>query len=533
MLLQFRWIFSMLHDSRNNDDGGQEKDQSVVNTPSTSYNEHIKLRTHFDNSQLPSMLSLTNVKTSSIPPIPPQSLPPPPPLPPQQQRIQTQVQQQKQAQQLQSTPMKSSQIYSPTNPPPNSQPASNTKLATFLRSGSAFPILVLTHNRPKLLEKTLTSLLKVRGVHRDRIFIAQDGHDPKVLSVIRKFGLKVDIHENPRVNGPPWKVGAVKIARHYRWSLSRMFQVFDPETPATIVVEDDLLFAPDFLEYFHAVAPILDNDPTLWAASSWNDNGFDYLVKDPKEIKRTGFFPGLGWCMTRKLWNELGTKWPQEHWDHWLRQPAQHKGREVLIPAMPRVYHNGVKGTFMDQQTHNKYFARIATNRDEKVSWNIPWDYGGHSRTMDPYVAKAGNKIYTSRITQLIQNGDTKHVHGINELRENDGSANNDGKVMIMWINVNVNPRGGMANDFKPIANFFGIWHEARRGAHRGVHELWVHGARDQLLIVNVHPSVGPGGFHELKPNTARIFNPGSFRGIAPLKKGVKGLVNGNVVGFP
>ena len=70
--------------------------------------------------------------------------------------------------------------------------------------------------------------------------------------------------------------------------------------------------------------------------------------------------------MTRNLWNELGPKWPQEHWDHWLRQPKQHQGREVVIPSMPRVYHNGIKGTFMDKKTHNQYFARIATNRVSK-----------------------------------------------------------------------------------------------------------------------------------------------------------------------
>jgi hypothetical protein len=31
-----------------------------------------------------------------------------------------------------------------------------------------------------------------------------------------------------------------------------------------IVVEDDLLFAPDFLEYFEANAPLLDIDPTTF-----------------------------------------------------------------------------------------------------------------------------------------------------------------------------------------------------------------------------------------------------------------------------
>ena len=31
--------------------------------------------------------------------------------------------------------------------------------------------------------------------------------------------------------------------------------------------------APDFFEYFQALAPILDSDESLLAISSWNDNG--------------------------------------------------------------------------------------------------------------------------------------------------------------------------------------------------------------------------------------------------------------------
>ena len=306
--IQFRWLVKMIQ-SRKPIPFGQNQDEIQVNYhPKSSNQANERTRPHIEAHNVPITLpethpihdhhqappplppppaisiptnnlpstKLRNPQQQKAPPIPPTPIPPTqaqpiPPMPPTPPTLPTPP------------------ITTPRGPP------STTKLATFLKAGSSFPILVLTHNRPKLLEKTLTSLLQVRGVHKDRIFIAQDGHDPAVLNVVRKFGLKVDIHDNPKVNGPPWKVGAVKIARHYKWSLSRMFDVFDTETPATIVVEDDLLFSPDFLEYFHAVAPLVESDPTLWAASSWNDNGFDYLVKNPKQLKRTGFFPGLGW----------------------------------------------------------------------------------------------------------------------------------------------------------------------------------------------------------------------------------------------
>ena len=63
------------------------------------------------------------------------------------------------------------------------------------------------------------------------------------------------------------------------------------------------------------------------------------------------------------MWkDQLEKTWPEEHWDHWLRSNRQHHNREVIYPEFPRVFHAGIKGTFMEKKTHKKYFARIATN---------------------------------------------------------------------------------------------------------------------------------------------------------------------------
>ena len=38
-----------------------------------------------------------------------------------------------------------------------------------------------------------------------------------------------------------------------------------------------MLMSKDFLTYFTAAAPLLEEDPTLWCISSWNDNGLKFL----------------------------------------------------------------------------------------------------------------------------------------------------------------------------------------------------------------------------------------------------------------
>lgn len=39
------------------------------------------------------------------------------------------------------------------------------------------------------------------------------------------------------------------------------------------------------------------------------------------------------------------------------------------VSQVPRTYHNGIKGTFMNLETHNKYFRDIGYNTDPAVSW--------------------------------------------------------------------------------------------------------------------------------------------------------------------
>jgi hypothetical protein len=42
-----------------------------------------------------------------------------------------------------------------------------------------------------------------------------------------------------------------------------------------------MIVSPDFLQLFEATAYLLNEDPTLWCVSSWNDNGFPQFVRVP------------------------------------------------------------------------------------------------------------------------------------------------------------------------------------------------------------------------------------------------------------
>jgi hypothetical protein len=242
----------------------------------------------------------------------------------------------------------------------------------YLKLGKHLPIVLLTCNRADLLNQTLKSLLETRNIFKENILISQDGSLQAVADIAKHYGLALiqDRKGKGLRGGAGGNDMSSPIALHYKFSLTKAFEMF-PEAPALIIVEDDLLFSPDFLDYFEAVGPILDVDSSVLAVSAWNDNGFIGKVKVPLNLVRTEFFPGLGWMLSRRLYlEELEQKWPQQHWDHWLRSPEVHKGREIVHPEVPRTYHNGVKGTFMNLETHNRYFRDIAYNRNSNVVWS-------------------------------------------------------------------------------------------------------------------------------------------------------------------
>ncbi len=59
-----------------------------------------------------------------------------------------------------------------------------------------------------------------------------------------------------------------------------------------------------------------------------------FYLQDPQAVYRSDFFGGLGWMITRKIWEELYPKWPVTTWDEWMRWPAQRRGRACLRPEV-------------------------------------------------------------------------------------------------------------------------------------------------------------------------------------------------------
>ena len=119
-----------------------------------------------------------------------------------------------------------------------------------------------------------------------------------------------------------------------RFIFRTFFECFEFER--LIIIEDDMLLAPDFFSYFLATGKVMDRDPSLLCVSSWNDHGQvrgrskgaggldksielrdqhprllsqQQFVRDEAAVWRTDFFPGLGWLTSRNVWHTIRGGW--------------------------------------------------------------------------------------------------------------------------------------------------------------------------------------------------------------------------------
>ncbi|VDD96280.1 unnamed protein product [Enterobius vermicularis] len=231
------------------------------------------------------------------------------------------------------------------------------------------PILVMAAKRPLAIRNHLEQLLKYRpSPKRFPIIVSQDGVNEATTSAIEHFVNASNnvffMHHKDRIGPGTQSQKNAKsyfyIAQHYKWALDKVFS--GPVYEHVVVTEDDLDIAQDFFSYFLGTRKLLKTDSTIWCISAWNDNGGSEITDRAgvEQLYRTDFFPGLGWMLTKELWQELSPFWPEAYWDDWLRKQEVRKNRVCIRPEVSRTAHNNkVAGKGSSGGLYNKYFASI------------------------------------------------------------------------------------------------------------------------------------------------------------------------------
>ncbi|XWS68351.1 hypothetical protein CRYUN_Cryun04dG0082600 [Craigia yunnanensis] len=305
-------------------------------------------------------------------------------------------------------------------------------------------VVIMACNRADYLERTIASVLKCRSSVASKypLFVSQDGSDPNVRSKALSYNQLTYMqhldYDPVHTERPGELIAYYKIARHYKWALDELF--YKHNFDRVIILEDDMEIAPDFFDYFEAASVLLDKDKSIMAVSSWNDNGQKQFVHDPYALYRSDFFPGLGWMLTRSIWNELSPKWPKAY-PSWLSilLKENHKGRQILRPEVCRTYNFGEHGSSMGQ-FFQQYLEPIKMN-DVKVDWK--------SQDLS-YLMEEKYKKYFADIVK-----EAKPVLATDAVLK---ASNVKGDVRIQYKDQ---------SDFERIARQFGVFEEWKDGVPR------------------------------------------------------------------
>jgi len=367
------------------------------------------------------------------------------------------------------------------------------------------PLLIITCERAEYLERTLWKVFECHpaqhlqmtpGKFRDEraigspIIVSQDGGNQEVEAVIEAYRtlfekeLGVPLYRMGHI--PPksllekpedidqwewedhaWERPYKLLAVHYGWAIEQIFsgEVYTndnqmdhnrkiPQPPMAkrvIILEEDIEIARDFFSYMNATADLLDTDSTLFAVSAFNDNGKEQLVADPTRLLRSDFFPGLGWMMSRHVWDGplhhphagLKREWaPGGFWDDWIREPNIRRGRQVIRPEISRTFHFGnVKGASSGEQT-----LKLSKIRLDSV--DVDWDKLNLSY-LEPskFAENYWNRVSRARLVRSIEEAKSFVAHSDVKVTYSD------------W------------NQFKYTAQSLGIAEDEKAGVPRTAYE--------------------------------------------------------------
>eukprot|EP00658_Telonema_sp_P-2_P072300 TRINITY_DN61459_c0_g1_i1.p1 TRINITY_DN61459_c0_g1~~TRINITY_DN61459_c0_g1_i1.p1 ORF type:complete len:473 (+),score=96.51 TRINITY_DN61459_c0_g1_i1:147-1565(+) len=322
-------------------------------------------------------------------------------------------------------------------------------------------IVLLAHSRPQYFERAIKAIAALPEVAKFTFYVSFDHSSQQAAMVSRVAALQkthpaiADVWKMPPAETSPHaRTGTLsKISQHFKMVMDKAF--VEMRHSHLIMLEEDLLPSNDFLEYFEAAAAVMEKDPTLWCASAFNDNGMKGIATDHERLFRTNYFPGLGWMLRAELWiSELRALWPlhpSTGWDHWLRLSSTHKGRECIVPEVPRTQHIGREGA-------NVHEVAGSSMEDRYAFATVP---GVRFDQAEGLVLST----YDANLQATIRRAERRTVSSLTNMSPE--------KIYVIPY---------LTEDFGRIKAAFGLWPDNPRAYHAGV--IFLRDRRSSALVL-------------------------------------------------
>ncbi|OWF45264.1 Protein O-linked-mannose beta-1,2-N-acetylglucosaminyltransferase 1 [Mizuhopecten yessoensis] len=192
------------------------------------------------------------------------------------------------------------------------------------------PIIIIPGMDHNALVRTLETTIMQPGVRPSLVTVMWDEKTVEHAELADLFS-----YNNHSLEGSLNYIDQMQKALTAGWKLI-------PEAKYLIVLEEEIVLAPDFLSFLGQSLVIVESDATLLGVSAWNYNGYDTTSGDRTMVYRVEEFPGLGFLLKRSVYDtymkdHMSTCCSQRVWNSWALAGEDVVG-EILVPDVSRVY---------------------------------------------------------------------------------------------------------------------------------------------------------------------------------------------------
>ena len=168
------------------------------------------------------------------------------------------------------------------------------------------------------------------------------------------------------------------VSQNYHRMLDDLFVAPNPTRSTAyqscILLEDDLVLAPDALFYLNAVETLMQHDQTVFTGSLFSDNSYPLYARDPRRFRRVSHFSGLGFVMTQQRYIDevRRTVWAGlQNWDQQVQKFLQRRALVSIIPEVTRALHLRRTSNSLPQFRPLHLFESQLLNKDVLPEYNL------------------------------------------------------------------------------------------------------------------------------------------------------------------
>ncbi|PVD24594.1 hypothetical protein C0Q70_15078 [Pomacea canaliculata] len=213
------------------------------------------------------------------------------------------------------------------------------------------PFIIVPGMNHNALVRTLETALMQPGIRQENVMVMWDEKFPEHGELATLFGF-----------GNTSLPSSTKYMEQMNHAIQHSLKLF-PKADHFIVVEEELLLAPDYLSFLAECLSILNSDPTLLGVSAWNFNGFESTSGNRAIVYRVEEFPGLGFLIKKSalsmLAESFGECCTKRAWHGWRYGQEGHF--EILMPDVSRVFRQPYQGAGREADFLRELFLRPRT----------------------------------------------------------------------------------------------------------------------------------------------------------------------------